>query len=67
MPTAVESIGGSEGQCQSQLAVTEKVQLRAATLSSLWLSNPSQDLGEVLSGVLKITQRAMVKRIYQLI
>ena len=36
--------------------------LRAVALSNLGLINPSQDVEEVLSGVLKITQRAMIKR-----
>ena len=62
MPTAVESVGDSEGQSESQLAVCENALLRAIALSGLQLSNPSQDVEEVLSGFLKITQRAIVKR-----
>ena len=60
MPVAVESIGvgGSEGQSQSHLAVSENAPLRAAALSGLWLSNSSRDMEEVLSGVLKITHHA---------
>ena len=41
---------------------TENVPLEAVALSDPRLSNPSQDAEEVLSGFLKITQRAMVKR-----
>ena len=64
MPAAVDSvgIGGSEGQSQSQLAVSESAPLRAAALSGLWLRGPSQDEKEEQSRVLKITQLAMVKR-----
>ena len=62
--SAVESIGGSEGQSQSQsqLAINESTSLRAAALSGPWLNNPDRDAEEVLRGVVKITQRAMVNR-----
>ena len=54
MPEAI-GVGVSEGQLsQSQFAVSESAPLRAAVLTSLQLSNPSQE-AEVLSGVLKIT------------
>ena len=54
MPAAVESVGVSEGQSQSQLAVTEPI-------PGLKLSNPGRE-AEVLSGILKITQHAMFMR-----
>ena len=37
---AVESVGSSEGQSQSLLAVSESAPLRAMALIGLWLSNP---------------------------
>ena len=60
MPAAIDAVG-QEGQSENQLADSECF-LRAVTLSEPWLSNPSQDVKEVLSGFLKITQCAMVKR-----
>ena len=52
MPAAVElvAVRGSEGQSQSQLAVSESTPLRATALSGLQMSNP--DAEEELSGVL---------------
>ena len=61
MPVAVESVSGTEGQSQSQFAVSKSGLLRAAALSGLRSSNSGRDAEEVLSGVLKITQRATVK------
>ena len=52
MPMAVESMGDSKDQSQSQLAVSESTPLSTAALSVLQLSNPGQDakeLSEVLS------------------
>ena len=60
MPAAVESFGDSEGQSESQLAVSENALLEAVALSGLWLNKV--DVEEVLSEFLKITLRAMVKR-----
>ena len=56
MPAAIESVGDRKGTVRTSLE----------TENALWvmwhrLINPSQD-AEVLSGFLKITQRAMVKR-----
>ena len=59
MPTAV---GVSEGLRESQFAVNKSAPLRATALSCLWLSIPGQEAEDVLSGVLNITQDAMVKR-----
>ena len=54
-------VGVSEGRDRASLQ-----SLRACRWGqqpqSHWLSNPGQEAEEVLSGVLKITQHAMVKR-----
>ena len=54
MPAAGESVGDSEGQIESQLALRENTPLRPVALSGFRLSNPSRDAEEVLSGFLKI-------------
>ena len=56
MSEAVESVGDREA------CVRAILQIRAKILSDHRVSNPSQEAEEVLSGLLKITQRAMVKR-----
>ena len=56
MPEAVESVGAWRPVWGPDC------RLKAVALSDPRLSNPSQDAEEVLSGLLKITQRAMVKR-----
>ena len=58
MPAAVESVRGRKA---SPLADWERP-VSAVALSDSQLSNTSQDVEEVLSGFLKITQRAMAKR-----
>ena len=60
MPVAV-GVGGIEGQ----LAVSESAPLRAAAISGFWLSNAGRDAEEMLSEILKIMPRAMVKRSYR--
>ena len=52
VPAAVELVGDRKASLQTE----------AVALSNSQLSNPSQDAEEVLSGFLKITQRAMIKR-----
>ena len=44
MPAAVESVGTSEEQSQSQLAVIESTSLRATALGGFQLSNSGQDV-----------------------
>ena len=65
-----KQVGIMKGRCRQQLRELETgrpewgpaYRLRAVTLNDSWSSNPSQDAEEVLSGFLKITRRAMVKR-----
>ena len=61
MPVAIEWVGDRKARVRASLQ-TENAPLRAFAFSDPRLSNPSQDAEEVLSGFLKITQRAMVKR-----
>ena len=65
MLVAVESVGDSESQSESQFAVSETAPPKGVAFSGLWLNNPSQDVEEVLSGFLKITQRSIVKKSYR--
>ena len=44
MPAAVEAVGDSEGQSESQLAVSKNTQLGAVALSGLPLSNPDREV-----------------------
>ena len=61
VPVAVESVSERKARVRTSLQ-TGNAQLRAVALRNLRLSNLSQDADEVLSGFLKITQCAMVKR-----
>ena len=61
MLAAIERVGDRKAKVRTSLQ-TEDAFLSAVALSDPWLSNPSQDTEEVLSGFLKITQHAMVKR-----
>ena len=45
----VERVGESEGQSQSQLAVSENVPLGVVAFSVVRLSNPSREAEEMLS------------------
>ena len=60
MPAAVELVGDRKDRGEPSCRL--RTPPRAVALSGLRLSNPSQDAEEVLSGFLKIIQRAMVKR-----
>ena len=60
MPVAVESVGDRKAWVRTSLQ-TKNAPLEATALNEPRLSNLSQDAEEVLSGFLKITQRAMVR------
>ena len=50
MPVAVESVGDSEGQSESQFVVSENTPLGTFALSSVRLSNTDREAEKALSG-----------------
>ena len=61
MPAAVETVVDRKARVRTSLQ-TKNALLEATAPREPRLSNPNQDSEEVLSGFLKITQRALVKR-----
>ena len=61
MSAAVESVGDRKARVRASLQ-TEKDPLRVVAFRNARLGNPSQDVEGVLSGFLKITQHAMVRK-----
>ena len=62
MPVVFEPVGDSEGQCGSQLEVTESAPAGACGPYQAPVEQPWPRSRRSAKWVLKITQRAMVKR-----
>ena len=61
-PAAVESVGVNEGRARASLQSLRAPSWGLVAHTRPPVEQPSREAKEVLSGVLKITQRAMVKR-----